>query len=223
VAKKGFVRDMEVELVNKSGTPFQGLLTATHRHGGDGSVLGYQCVVREMSEPRKLAPPSRKSLEEDEARGHGTVLLVEPHEVTRSEVKQILELAGIRVLIGESLAEGLVIFRSRSSEIGAVVLAGSPGDIIDDEAFTEIRRIRPGARIVILCSDEPEQNIVEHLAAAGLSGIVRKPFHPLGLLQQVRDALEQGARSERGTDARDEGMWGRRATRVIPTGLSGPK
>ena len=211
VANSGFVRDMEVDLVNKDGTVFLGLLTATLRHGAKKSVLGYQCVIRHVSDrPRRPQPPSRQSFEEGEARGPLTVLLVEPDDLTRTEVKHVLGLAGIKVLVGESLSEALVIFRSRGNEIGAVLLSGSPSDITQDTAFTEIRRMRPGARVVLLTTDEPERAIVEHLAAAGLAGIVRKPFHPLGLIQQVREAAESGMDQEGRTQRTG------RATEMMP-------
>ena len=54
---------------------------------------------------------------------------------------------------------------------------------------------RPSARVVLLADDDKEQTIVEHFAAAGLAGIVRKPFHPLGLIQEVRNALAAAASS----------------------------
>jgi PAS domain S-box-containing protein len=208
VAKHGFVRDMEVELVNRAGTGFVGLLTATLRHAGDRGVLGYQCVIREKTVHQKpAAPPSRQSMEEAEARGHGLVLLVDGEAGARGEAKHVLELAGIRVLSSESLAEGLVIFRARSSEIGAVLLAGHPNDILEDSAFTEIRRLAPNTRVVLLTADESEQSIVEHLAAAGLTGIIKKPFHPLALIQQVRQAVEAG--QKRGEAARRPRLWRR--------------
>jgi DNA-binding NtrC family response regulator len=146
-------------------------------------------------------------MEEAEARGHGLVLLVDGEAGARGEAKHVLELAGIRVLSSESLAEGLVIFRARSSEIGAVLLAGHPNDILEDSAFTEIRRLAPNTRVVLLTADESEQSIVEHLAAAGLTGIIKKPFHPLALIQQVRQAVEAG--QKRGEAARRPRLWRR--------------
>jgi len=171
---------------------FRGLLTATLRHAGDRMVLGYQCVVRPVAEQTAHPVPwTRKSLEAAEARGKGTVLLVENDDPDRLEAKRVLELAGIRVLLAESLAEAVVICRSRANEVGAILLAATPRDIINDHAFADIRRLVPNARVVLLCHmDETMLTIVEHLAPAGLTGIVRKPFHPLGLIQQVRNALE---------------------------------
>ncbi len=46
VEKDGIVSGMPVELSAKDGTSIHGLLTVTLRHGGDGSILGYQCIIR---------------------------------------------------------------------------------------------------------------------------------------------------------------------------------
>ncbi|KPJ95811.1 MAG: hypothetical protein AMS18_02160 [Gemmatimonas sp. SG8_17] len=46
VEEAGFVRDFEAGFLTSDGTTIRGRLTATLRHAGDGSVLGYQCVVR---------------------------------------------------------------------------------------------------------------------------------------------------------------------------------
>ncbi len=46
VEEAGFVRDFEAGFLTSQGTTIRGRLTATLRHAGDGSVQGYQCVVR---------------------------------------------------------------------------------------------------------------------------------------------------------------------------------
>ena len=194
VAENGFVRDMRVTLRKKDGRKFPGLLTATLRRAGDRKVLGYQCVIRELvRHPERTIPSTRRHLEAAEAKGHGTVLLMDENAAERDEARQILELGGMKVLIAESLAEALVIYRSRGAEIGAAVLASAPGDIANDAAFLEMRKIAPASRIVVVIpADAPEHEVVEHLAPAGLAGIVRKSIHPLALVQQVRRAVDAG-------------------------------
>jgi|GEM_PF-2181535 len=199
VGRNGYVRDMEVGFVRQDGETFRAFLTATLRHAGDGTALGYQCVIRPLTNrPPSPRPPSRRAMEEAERIGHGTVLLVEPNLADRAEVQQVLELAGMRVLIGESLSEALVIVRARGEEIGVAVLAGTAQDIIHDPAFGEIRRIAPNTRVVLLGThDDDEREVVEHLSAANLAGIVRKPFHPLGLIQRVREAFDLSRQTAR--------------------------
>ena len=49
VDEKEFIVDLEMDFKSKDGRPLRGLLSATLRHAGNGSVLGYQCVIRPLS------------------------------------------------------------------------------------------------------------------------------------------------------------------------------
>ena len=63
VRERGFARNLEVEFRRNNGTPFIGYLSVTLRRAGDGSILGYQCVVRPAADSRiDLSEP---------AAGHG--------------------------------------------------------------------------------------------------------------------------------------------------------
>ncbi len=48
VEENGFVRELPVTLCTKNGSTFQGFLTATLRHSGDGIIGGYQCLIRQV-------------------------------------------------------------------------------------------------------------------------------------------------------------------------------
>ena len=137
VAREGFVRDLEAVFMRADGTSFTGLLTATLRRA-DREVLGYQCVIRPAVErATKKGPPTRDSIEAAEQASHGTVLLIDEVTKERSEAQHVLELSGIRVLIGESLAEALIIMRSRAREVNVLMVAASPEEIVADNAFAD--------------------------------------------------------------------------------------
>ena len=51
--KKGFVRDFEVKLRKKDGTEMDCLLTSTIRKADDGSILGYQGLIMDITERKK--------------------------------------------------------------------------------------------------------------------------------------------------------------------------
>jgi len=63
IEKNGFVRDYEVKLRKKDGKEMDCLLTASVRRGNDGTILGYQGIIRDISE-RKRAEQEMKALEE---------------------------------------------------------------------------------------------------------------------------------------------------------------
>ncbi len=53
IEKKGAVRDFEVKLRKKNGQEMDCLLTSTEWRGDDGSVLGYQGSIRDVTEHRR--------------------------------------------------------------------------------------------------------------------------------------------------------------------------
>lgn len=63
IAEQGSVRDFPVRLRHKSGTVLQCLLTSTARLAPDGAIVGYQGVVRDVTEQRR-AETALKASEE---------------------------------------------------------------------------------------------------------------------------------------------------------------
>jgi PAS domain S-box-containing protein len=53
IEKSEFVRDFPVRLLNKNGGPRDCLLTSTVRRAQDGSALGYQGIIRDVTERRR--------------------------------------------------------------------------------------------------------------------------------------------------------------------------
>ena len=51
--QKGSVRDFEVRLRKKDGTEMDCLITATVRQGDDGNILGYQGIIRDITEYKR--------------------------------------------------------------------------------------------------------------------------------------------------------------------------
>jgi len=54
IEREGFVRDYEIKLRKKDGTEMDCLLTATVRHADDGSILGYQGIIRDITELKQI-------------------------------------------------------------------------------------------------------------------------------------------------------------------------
>jgi PAS domain S-box-containing protein len=53
IEQKGFVRDYRVKLRKKDGTEIDCLITSTVRKATDGSVLGYQGIIRAITQPNQ--------------------------------------------------------------------------------------------------------------------------------------------------------------------------
>ncbi len=54
VAQDGSVRDFEVKLRRKDGSVIDCLLTSSRRRGRDGSVIGYQGIIHDITERKRL-------------------------------------------------------------------------------------------------------------------------------------------------------------------------
>lgn len=64
IEQKGSVRDYDVKFRKKDETEMDCLLTATVKRADDGSILGYQGIIRDITE-RKKAEEEIKKLDED--------------------------------------------------------------------------------------------------------------------------------------------------------------
>jgi PAS domain S-box-containing protein len=60
IEQRGFVRDFEVELRKKDGTVMDCVLTATVRRASDSSILGYQGIIHDLTEHKRLEEQMRQ-------------------------------------------------------------------------------------------------------------------------------------------------------------------
>jgi len=54
IEREGFVRDYEIKLCKKDGTEMECLLTASVRRADDGGILGYQGIIRDVTEHKQM-------------------------------------------------------------------------------------------------------------------------------------------------------------------------
>ena len=62
IEREGFVRDYEIKLRKKDGTEMDCLLTATVRRTADGNILGYQGIIRDITERKRAEEKYRTIL-----------------------------------------------------------------------------------------------------------------------------------------------------------------
>jgi PAS domain S-box-containing protein len=138
--------------------------------------------IAAVTRPR-TAPPV------EEWRASGTVLVVDDDEGVRDLLDVTLRRAGLTVLLARDGREGVDLFRLHADEICAVVLDRTMPDIGGEDAFDEIRRIRPDARIMLI-SGYSEERAAWHFIDKGLDAFMHKPFEPSVLLEKIRRIVD---------------------------------
>ena len=121
-------------------------------------------------------------------KAQGTVLVIDDDEGVRDLVGETLERAGLRVLHAPDAATGVDRFARHADAIDLVILDCSLPAARGEEPFDAIRRLSPGARVLLL-SGYSEERAAAPLAGRGLAGFLQKPFLPERLLERVRAAL----------------------------------
>lgn len=178
-----------------------------------GIVRGHRGAVRVYSEPGRgtsikvLLPAERADQAQREtavenrrpARRDTLVLVVDDDETVRLVTGAILERAGYRVVMASDGRDAVDIFTRRQHEIALVLLDMTMPVMGGEEAFRELRQIKPSVP-VILSSGYNEQDATNRFAGKGLAGFVQKPFDAKTLLSKLDEALEA-----KGCDSGPEG------------------
>jgi len=182
----GAVGDLEVELLTKDGTVVPSLLSATRRPSRSGTIRGYQVIVRPVSMPAAddIAP------EGDDAEEPTTdvrTVVVADEGAALGSAEGGLRAAGMRVLKANSTEAALDLVRLHGESIDAAVF---DADVVGADlrsVLEVVRQFGPQARIVVLTDEEPVE-IAASIADLGVRSILRKPIHPLALIQKIREA-----------------------------------
>ena len=122
-------------------------------------------------------------------KGTGTVLLADDEEMVRQVGVSMLETLGFRVLTAADGQEAVEVFRAHMDEIRCVVLDLTMPRMDGEETFREIRRLHPGAR-VILTSGYNEQQVTQRFAGGGLAGFIQKPYKLNDFQSTLHQVLE---------------------------------
>ncbi len=138
---------------------------------------------------RVAAAPEPRVTRVEEWRSSGMVLVVDDDEGVRDLLDATLRRAGLTVLLASGGREAVDLFRRHADEIRAVVLDRTMPDIGGEDAFDEIRRIRPDARIMLI-SGYSEERAAWHFIDKGLDAFLHKPFEPATLLQKIRRIID---------------------------------
>ena len=100
IERDGFVRDFEVVFVTRDGRRLDCLLTTVVRRAADGSVIGYQGIVRDVTEARRMDRELREYHEQVRSMAAG-IVAVDLHDgvvqvlaASRMQVEALRQAAG---------------------------------------------------------------------------------------------------------------------------------
>lgn len=171
-----------------------------------GIVRGHKGAVKVYSEPGKgttfkvlfkITESIRKITNEnnnkiftkDNWHGTGTILIADDEEAVCELGKRMFEMIGFKTFTAVDGQQAVDIFRDNADEIVCVILDLTMPNMSGNQAFHEIRLIRPDAK-VILSSGYNEQDATQHFSGKGLSGFIQKPYSVDILLKTLREVIE---------------------------------
>ena len=175
-----------------------------------GIVRGHQGALKVTSTPgrgttfRLLLPRTEGPAEEFRSappaannwRGSGTILVVDDEEAVRIVCARLVESFGFQTIEAADGQEAVGIFAQKPDAITLVLLDLTMPNMDGQEAFRELRRIQPEAR-VLLMSGFNEQEVSARFTAPGLGGFLQKPFKPEQLRAKLREILEGAVLGEK--------------------------
>ena len=200
IERRGFVRDYEVALRKKDGTEMECLITSNVRRSADGRIDGYQGIIRDMTEEKRMEKALRSQL---------------------YFLQQLLDALPLPVYykdcqgvyLGCNEAFGEFIGLSKEQIVGRTVYGVSPQDLADvyhqaDEALFR----QTGKQVyeaLFLHADGTRRNVVSNKATyvdtdgrvAGLVGVLQDITERKRVEEELRQAKEA---AEAATRAKSE-------------------
>jgi PAS domain S-box-containing protein len=125
--------------------------------------------------------------------GSGLALVADDEDFVRASAVRILKRAGFEVVSAGDGLEAIDQARAHGTAVRLVLLDASMPRVDGLEAFREIRRLCPEAK-VILSSGYTEQEITGKLPEAEVDGFAQKPYGVDDLMAVVRKAFEPSER-----------------------------
>ncbi len=168
-----------------------------------GIVRGHDGAIKVYSEPGKgtafkvlipasdqmAVPLSHVAGDSGQVRGRGRLILIVDDEKNILTVAAVmLEDAGYRTLQAADGVEGVEMLRAHRDEIDCVLLDMTMPRMGGEEAFTEMRRIKPDIKVV-LSSGYNQQTATQRFTGKGLAGFVQKPYTPDILLAALDEVM----------------------------------
>jgi len=121
-------------------------------------------------------------------RGGGKILLAEDEVSVRLVTKRMLKRLGFEVLTAGDGFEAVNMFKDNASDLRMVMLDLTMPVMDGEEAFLEIRQIKPDIPIII-ASGYSEHEVTARFTGRDLAGFVQKPYEYQTLQKRIKEVL----------------------------------
>jgi CheY-like chemotaxis protein len=125
---------------------------------------------------------------EEMAGGEETILLVDDEQFVLDSARDLLQELGYRVITAENGPAALEIFEKEHEHIDLVVLDMIMPGMTGGQVFDRIRKIEPGAR-VLLSSGYSINGEATEILDRGCDGFIQKPFRVEVISRKIREIL----------------------------------
>ncbi|HEX8254971.1 MAG TPA: response regulator [Thermoanaerobaculia bacterium] len=149
-----------------------------------GAINGKVVLHPEFSRRAKAPPTPPKEV------ARQRIMIVDDEKMLLILTAEIFREAGYEVVTAQSGFECLDQFRFGGRKFDLVLLDLNMPLMDGEETFNRLRALQPNLR-VMLCTGYVQQERLNHMLEAGLSGFVQKPLGPREYLQSVRAVLAQ--------------------------------
>ncbi len=123
------------------------------------------------------------------ARGKGTILVVDDHDVVRSATSEMLQSLGYVVFTASDGVEAIEVFTEHVSKIDLVLLDVVMPRMGASECLAELRKLNNAVRVIISTGYVSSATLSQLLETDGVVGFVSKPFQLTRLSALIAEAL----------------------------------
>jgi DNA-binding NtrC family response regulator len=121
--------------------------------------------------------------------GTGTVLVVDDEETMRSTIAQMMPLLGFDHVLAADGREAVEIFRANPAQFTLVLLDLTMPHMDGEQGFTEMRRLWPDVRVVLMSGFDAHEALVR-FKGRGLASFLQKPFTIAALRTTIQAVLD---------------------------------
>ncbi len=118
------------------------------------------------------------------------ILIIDDESIIQDLIQDVLHSEGYQILSAQDGKAGLELFRLKANEIGLVILDVILPKLDGQTVFTEIRKIKPGVKVLVI-SGYSKSNVKEKLIQAGINAFIAKPFSIVHLLETVESLASE--------------------------------